>query len=46
MFGGRGTGGTGVLCMVGTGVSYVSGWETHWVPLTYGDVVDFVTHWG
>ena len=30
----------------GTGVRYVSGWETHWVPLTHGDVVEIVTHCG
>ena len=30
----------------GTGVHYVSGWETHWVPLTHGDVVEIVTHCG
>jgi len=28
----------------GTGVRYFSGWETHWVPLTHGDVVEAVTH--
>ena len=30
----------------GTGVYYVSGWETHWVPLTHGDVVEIVTNSG
>ena len=29
----------------GTGVRYVSGWETHWVPLTHGVVAEVVTHW-
>ena len=28
----------------GTGVRYVRGWETHWVPLTHGDVAEVVTH--
>ena len=28
----------------GTGVCYVSGWETNWVPLTHGDVVEIVTN--
>ena len=30
----------------GTGVHYVSGWETHCVPLIQGDVVEIVTHCG
>lgn len=29
----------------GTGVCYVSGWETHWVLLTHGVVTEVVTHW-
>ena len=28
------------------GVHYVSGWETHWAPLTHGDVVEIVTNCG
>ena len=30
----------------GTGVHYVSGWETHWVPVTHWCVVEIVTHYG
>ena len=29
----------------GTGVRYVSVWETRWVPLTHEVVAEVVTHW-